>query len=133
MEAITADSLGGLVSYDDAGIYSMRARFCDIFYLLTKTINPATLKQLNYEVDQTKITNNENYAHIFAFGDLFEISNPAPNIDSCSYTAATSSSTINIIGLTVFNNNDSIALEIQHNPNTLASETFSISCNAHNG
>ena len=29
---------------DDAGIYAMKARFCDIYYLTDKTVDPATLK-----------------------------------------------------------------------------------------
>ena len=39
------------VSGDDAGIYGMKARFCDVYYINTKTVYPATLKQLNYQVD----------------------------------------------------------------------------------
>ena len=81
----------------------MQARFCDIYYLINKTMNPATLKQLDYHVDQDKMDASEHYTKVFLFSDLFDISNPAPDI-TCSILANSGSSTTNIIGMTTIYN-----------------------------
>ena len=100
----------------------MKARFCDIYRINSKTMDPSISKQLDYQVDQVKIDTSEHYDKVFLFSDLFDISGPVPDL-VCSILADSSSPTPinNILSVTTIYNNKQIVLEIQHNPQTLAS------------
>lgn len=50
---------------DKGGVFALKARYCDIYQLTTKTMDPPTMKLLDYQIDQGKIndqkaTNNKD-------------------------------------------------------------------------